>query len=229
MVVEFPSTTCQWSVLPKVRATVGFRSKDQVDQEPGLGIRFWPDPGFRWICLPGEQIFLFRPHTACLSGRPGYWKPLFSCVCLDILIHSLLGCWTTDATAHSIPVSRSNRKTNHGEAEQEGGSGCGLHFWCIFLHQKCKFDWQFGHHALSKHEEELVPVQPHFFSFFQTLLLAKQPLSKMYTQMLPSAMSQAATLSTSSWALDWHGQWPPSTGLPRDRSSTCQQALSPSL
>lgn len=42
--------------------------------------------------------------------------------------------------------------------------------------------------------------------------------------MPPSPTSQAATLSTSSWASGWRGQWQRSTGHRRGRSSRCQQA-----
>ncbi|XP_074765779.1 sodium/calcium exchanger 3 isoform X7 [Athene noctua] len=52
--------------------------------------------------------------------------------------------------------------------------------------------------------------------------------SRTCTPTPPSATSQAATQSTSSWASGWHGQWRQSTGHRRGRSSRCRQAPWPS-
>ena len=71
-------------------------------------------------------------------------------------------------------------------------------------------------------------ISPSLLPKPQTHSPAKPRPSRMCTPMPPSATSQAATPSTSSWASGWHGRWRRSTGRHRGRSSTCQQAPWPS-
>lgn len=108
-----------------------------------------PDPGFDIILLCSEQTFRFHSCAVCSPDRPGHQDAPGSCTCLYILLHSFLGCWTTDKMFQSILVHRSTRRMSHPRAEPKAA----VQTETAFL-EDCKHD--LGTAILDHHNHQTV-------------------------------------------------------------------------